>query len=62
MSTKPTPELETFLLFDDMLIFSKELEDPGKFDIFETMRKEFEDKELLKELNEDENTSRQETI
>ena len=57
---KPTPELEALLLFEEMLNLSKELEDPDKSITFEALKREFEERELLKELNEDENTTRQE--
>jgi hypothetical protein len=60
MSNKPTPELETFLLFDEMLILSKELEDPNKFAIFASLKREFEEQQLLNEINKDEDASRQE--
>ena len=57
---KPTPELEALLLFEEMLNLSKELEDPNKFTIFESLKRDFEEKQLLNEINKDEEASRQE--
>lgn len=53
------PELETFLLFEEMLNLSKELEDPNKFATFALLKRQFEEEQLLIEINKDEETSRQ---
>lgn len=55
-------ELDILLLFEDMLNTSKELEDPEKYATFATLKREFEEQQLLKEINEDEETSRQNEI
>lgn len=60
MSQKLTPELEVLLLYDDLLNFSKELEEPEKMIIFAELQKDFEAQQLLQEINaEDDNTTRQ---
>lgn len=48
-----TPELDILLLYDDLLNFSKELEEPEKMIIFAGLRREFEDRQLLQELNQE---------
>lgn len=55
-----SPEVEILILYDDLLNFSKELEEPEKMIIFAELQKDFEAQQLLQEINaEDDNTTRQ---
>lgn len=44
-------ELEVMLLFEEMQELNIFMEDPEKYHTFVTLQKEFEDQELLHELN-----------
>lgn len=59
---KPTPEIEVFLLFEDLLNFSKELEEPDKMVIFAELQREFEDQQLFQEINNDDKKYKQQSI
>jgi hypothetical protein len=51
-------ELKLLLLYDEMLIFSKELEDAHKMAIFAEMENDFHNRQLMQEINaEDESTT-----
>lgn len=59
---KSTPEIEVFLLFEDLLNFSKELEEPDKMVIFAELQREFEDQQLFQEINNDDKKYKQQSI
>ena len=45
------PAIEVLELFDDMLIFNKELEDAEKYANFVLLEREFREQQLLQEID-----------
>ncbi len=51
-TTLSNPQLEAFLLFEEMLNFNRELEDASKYAIFAELRRQHEEQLLMQEINE----------